>query len=699
MILICRSDKMNNLDQDSPTLSQDDIKLIAKRLKVTLKKHQETSIKAMLDLETNGKLDISLDSYVFKQNIHMEQENPYYNYYYYYRNNNMARTNYKKNDFTVKTNFGILSDKVGSGKTFEVMGLICHTLVPPDHPKIISSSYWSSILHNDAEKALKTNLVIVPHNIASQWRKAFSFTRLKVYNIYMRSHIDNLKSADDIYEDVKPESPKEKKEEDKESESDDGDIGIKQEQCIGYYDVVVVSATMLDEFYIKFPHIKWARIILDEVTTLRSLPMSFDIKCNFVWYITATPSGLYSIRRNYIKDMIYNMNNIIFKRIIIKNNDTYITESMSLPPLNQIIIHCDTPISLRAIQEFVPTDVMNMLNAGNIREAVTRLNCNIDTEDNIINVLTSRTEKDLHNKRQELEFNKRIFHADPRAHAETIKKIEEKIKSLETRLESMKDRIKSFATENCQICLNDFNTPCVLPCCSNIFCISCLTMVHNKCPVCRTAFTMNLLHVIDNDTLDQNKKKEEKKLLSKKDNLINIIKKKEHGKFLVFSNYDATNDTIANYLTNEDIKFGKLVGNFNVINSTIEKFKNGSLRVLILNAHNYGSGLNLQMATDIIIYHEMPKELETQVIGRSQRMGRTQPLNVYYLLYENERSNCDNPSLDLNIFDEDDAELRKILGVDNNESKDAAIDLDNISDSEEEPVKKAKRKSRKKVVV
>jgi hypothetical protein len=678
---------MNDLDQDSPSLSQDDLKKIGNNFKIKLKKHQETSIKAMLNLEQEGRIDMAFDSHVYKQNIYTVDENPYYNYY-----RNRPPTNYKHNEFTVYSNFGILADKVGSGKTFEVIGLLCHTLVPIDHPKIISSYYWMSVVHKDTERSLKTNLVIVPHNIASQWRKAFAFTKLKVYNIYMRSHIEYLKSSSDIYE-GNERNIKEKQE--ASTDSDHSDIDIKQEQCIGYYDVVLISSTMVDEFYEKFPYTKWARIILDEVTTLRGLPVSFDLKCNFVWYITATPLGLFSVRRNFIKEMIYNMNIMLFKRIIIKNSDAYITESMNLPALNQIIIHCDTPISLRAIQEFVPQDVMNMLNAGNIREAITRLNCNIDTEDNIINVLTNRTEKELHNKKQELDYNKRIIPVDARNHAETIKRIEEKIRSLETRLQSMKDRIRSFASENCQICLSDFTTPCVLPCCSNIFCLPCLTMVNGKCPVCRTPFNMNSIHIIDNEV--KKAEAQQKKLLSKRDNLINIIKKKEHGRFLVFSNYDATNDSIGNFLDAEGIKYGKLAGNYNVINSTLEKFKNGMMRVLILNAHNYGSGLNLQMATDIIIYHEMPKELETQVIGRSQRMGRTQPLNVYYLLYENERSNCDNPNLDLNIFEEDDKQLLKLLELDNNESSNTAIDLDDQSD-DENVVTKPKRKGRKKVV-
>ena len=49
----------------------------------------------------------------------------------------------------------------------------------------------------------------------------------------------------------------------------------------------------------------------------------------------------------------------------------------------------------------------------------------------------------------------------------------------------------------------------------------------------------------------------------------------------------------------------------------------------MLNAQHYGSGLNLQMATDVIMYHKFNKELEEQVIGRAQRLGRQTSLNIH----------------------------------------------------------------------
>jgi hypothetical protein len=307
-----------------------------------------------------------------------------------------------------------------------------------------------------------------------------------------------------------------------------------------------------------------------------------------------------------------------------------------------------------------------MLHAGNIKDAILKLNCNIDTDDNIINVIKNKLEKDIHNRKMELEYMERLLPSDRRTHDESIKKLKEKITSYETRLKNITEKIKSLENDSCPICLDDIKTPTLIPCCNNLFCLQCLAVIHSKkCPMCRTPFTMKDLHIIHNE-LDSTKKIE-KKLLSKKENLINIIKKKVNGKFLIFSNYENTNDNIGKILADENIAFSKLGGNINVINSTIEKFKNGKIKVLLLNATNYGSGLNLQMASDIIIYHEMTIELQTQIIGRSQRMGRTEQLNVYFLIHDNEKINCTNPDLNLNIFDDyDNNDLDKVLSYDNN---------------------------------
>ena len=46
-----------------------------------------------------------------------------------------------------------------------------------------------------------------------------------------------------------------------------------------------------------------------------------------------------------------------------------------------------------------------------------------------------------------------------------------------------------------------------------------------------------------------------------------------------------------------------------------------------------GAGINLEMATDIILYHEMPLAIREQVIGRALRIGRKEDLTVHNLVF------------------------------------------------------------------
>ena len=56
----------------------------------------------------------------------------------------------------------------------------------------------------------------------------------------------------------------------------------------------------------------------------------------------------------------------------------------------------------------------------------------------------------------------------------------------------------------------------------------------------------------------------------------------------------------------------------------------------MLNAKHYGSGLNLQMTTNIVMFHKMDENTNIQIIGRAQRIGRTSQLIIHKLLYEHE---------------------------------------------------------------
>jgi hypothetical protein len=117
-----------------------------------------------------------------------------------------------------------------------------------------------------------------------------------------------------------------------------------------------------------------------------------------------------------------------------------------------------------------------------------------------------------------------------------------------------------------------------------------------------------------------------------------VLPEIQYKKVLIFANYEETIKKIKITLTSEKINFWQLSGSHKEIANTVEKFTNcNKTCVLIINSMKHCSGLNLQTATDLIFAHKIiDSNIETQVIGRGQRLGRTTTLNVHFLMYANE---------------------------------------------------------------
>jgi hypothetical protein len=259
----------NNLDNTSPKIIQDD------KIKIKLKEHQKTAIYAMLKFENDGLISFTRNAYIQNYHIYDESEVNRYNHYYSVYRQNELNLKFKEMKFEIETNYGILADKVGSGKTFETMGLIAYGQIPKERDRIISSSIFTVTKYKDTQKAIKTNLIIVPHNIITQWETTFEYSTLLTYVISKKTDIDHLEFEENIFDVEKP--------------SEDADYN--ETNCVPYYDCIIVSSTMFDIFYAKFINIKWARIIIDEIVSIK-LPTNLEFKCNFIWFLTATPSGI-----------------------------------------------------------------------------------------------------------------------------------------------------------------------------------------------------------------------------------------------------------------------------------------------------------------------------------------------------------------------------------------------------------------------
>jgi hypothetical protein len=283
---------------------------------------------------------------------------------------------------------------------------------------------------------------------------------------------------------------------------------------------------------------------------------------------------------------------------------------------------------------------MLYINANDISSLKEKLGFKVESCESISNMITLNLNKNLENEKKHYAYIDSL-EIDSADKTERLLKITNKIKDLENSITHVLDRINIDKNNTCPICCDNLSKPIAsVVCCHRLFCMNCITKYFNsksnkvgECPFCRTKIGFQGITIMEDTPINVEVVK--KNILSKQDLFIKLILENKK-KWLVFSEFDATFNTLLEKLSENGISFSKICGTASHIDNVIDNFNTGIINVLLLNAVNFGMGINLEMATDVLIYHKLSSEIEKQVIGRAQRPGRTDPLNVHYLCHDNE---------------------------------------------------------------
>ncbi len=589
------------LDEESPIIEQNE------KIRLPLKKHQLAGVYKAYKMEQEEKI---------------------------YHNDEINENSY----YEITTNIGIIGEKVGYGKTITALAIIAHS--PINTLKINNSSLKSyntqvkikptDVIKNTAiisniqkydieiirSKYINTTLVIVPRGpVYTQW----------VRSIQNDSKLSVL-LLDDIRIIKKIEKP-----------NDNNIERIKK--YFERFDLVLIKNTTLrkfmnymehDSFFIKY----WARVIVDEA---HDILMSIgNISFLYKWLISATYTNLLNIRY-CVNANIYLIRELIkneLNHILIKSKDSFIKKSFDLPPIIEKTYKCKMLNRLSVIRPYLSRSQIERLNASDLLGIMREIGGNVATENGIIECFTNKLNKDLHNKKCEKNMVQYMDLSDEEKEQkyESINRI---ISSLESKIEDLTVRISNINEKNCAICLDNLTNPLILNC-THSYCATCIMMwirTNKKCPECRKEIDISDTTFITNNTIISPIDKS--KIKSKENTLIDIINNKQEGKFLIFSKIENGFSNIINNLNNHDISYTEIKGTTSCMNNILERFRNGEVKVILLNTNYAGSGIDISFATDVIIYHSMNNE-RTQAIGRAHRVGRTNPLYVHTLLYEEE---------------------------------------------------------------
>lgn len=587
-------------------------------INVTLKPHQLTLLKRCIDYENN--------------HIMLKQ---------------FSRVSDHVNDSDYfSTKMGVIADRVGAGKSYVVLSLVLSNNIMAKDSTVVKSCGLNNVIFHfkDNKRVIKTTLLVIPHNLCNQWE-----TYIKIFSDKIKYKIINkAKTIETLVED---------------------NVNIED------YDLVVVTATFynrMSRLFINDKTVKFQRIIFDEVDNL-NIPGCSNLDANFFWFVTASygntlyPRGHTKYEssmnkyvwyanglknsgfiKNLFTDLYVSLPRDFIKVMIIKNTEAYVESSLSLPDMVSNVIRCRTPHTINILHGIVDKNIIDCLNAGDVNMALSHINpTNKKTEDNIVSLLIDRYKKQQANILLRISMASEYIYDNERDRDAEIASLSKKHEELKNKIKMITDRVHS--NNVCSICYDDIVNKTVTKCCQNSFCFECIHIWLSKkavCPLCKEKMMSTDVFVVSNEC-DANipvhveEDPDPNELSEKFDKWKNfeiLMKKKkaENAKVLVFSNYDNTFMNIVPILRENNIRFDFIKGNHNQTKCTVDRYKGGQLDVLLVNTRNYGSGMNLENTTDVVMFHKFDSQSETQVIGRAQRFGRTTSLKVHYLLYQNE---------------------------------------------------------------
>ena len=548
---------------------------------------------------------------------------------------------------SVSTNVGVLGDIVGYGKTLIGLGVIAQN--PVENIKVYDDTlrmhqigdafFLSRTPGTQTQRATRnlipSTLLIVPHGpVFEQWATALQTqTTLRYIKVACRKDITNNFPSPIL------ELP-------------------EIQAAFNDVDVVLIKATMMNNMFDHFgpymfrkrtllnPAYQWTRIMIDEAHQVNTVEKLHHMCYNFLWFISGTYSliakrdGTYS---HSVKEM-FSWIQQEMPYCIVRNNPGFTKKSFVIPDFVEKTYVCKEPYGMRKLRKYMNKEIARMIDANDYIGAMRALGIEQHDEMTIVQYVTRRVQRELNNKQKELEYVEQL---DIPAQEKTkrLETVRHEIERLQEKNDSLREQFQDISEKQCTICYETFSDmehirPMITPC-NHIFCQACIYRWchidrNQTCPTCRNHIDLqNVVSIAWNDDKPGPSSAPSQPVpqLTKEEQLMEIIRKKSDGKFIIFSSYD--HYAVYQALQANQITCAELKGTTASMVRTLEEFRNGNIKCILLNTYNTGSGIDISCATDIILLHGMGK-IRHQAIGRAQRVGRTDVLTIHNLLHDGE---------------------------------------------------------------
>lgn len=483
--------------------------------------------------------------------------------------------------------FGIMSDKPGSGKTFVILALI----------------YYSIKFFNSKG----SNIIVVPHNIYTQWINAIDNFLGKLLKYLC---LVDYKEINQLYVD---------------------------KSILYNYDIIITTPLIYDVFAatINSLNIYVRRIFFDEADSMKNLLVN-AINSKMTWFVSASISSVFdsvTLKAKIGKYDLY-LPNLLTNECWCESE--FIDSNIKLPKIHLEQFICKNFYIDLILSNILTKEQLKFINAHDYTNIRNECGGNmIKSTQDIIRYLYEYSNKIISDTSAVIkELDKNKVKA-PDTKNKTLMKKQFYLKRIEN--------IKIIALKY-KLCINCFehitynaDNPNKLPC-GDLICQECVKK-NNLCITC------NKIHTVD--TLSEEYFKSDKilkefLLKSKFDKfkILESILEICDNKIIIYSEFRGLHNYLKNYSIINNIKIEELNGgNIKDIDKILIRFKNETdLKILLIDDAYFGVGVNIEYTTDLIFFHNIDNKIKTQLIGRAQRYGRKNSLNIWEIKYWNEEN-------------------------------------------------------------
>jgi hypothetical protein len=473
--------------------------------------------------------------------------------------------------------YGILGDPSGTGKTATMLGHIgqmtehpfgIHTLCTLNRDSLPSLYSVTQRLYEDAFNTL----IVVPYFLLLHWQGEIQKTRLTLNTIKSQRDIDSTECI----------------------------------RRISQSHITLISNTLLHSLTARLKHTMpnylWERVVYDEADMIRIPAACPFIRCKMSWLISAryknlthanqqihsyilqklSPDFLQSLEEPLQKLLtVYTQEHphlVVYKTVshsyfqsilrtthparsyfVVTTEEGFLQQSMQLPTVIRKHIVCSSKIP------YIHAKTRSLMEEGKIEEAVLSICPRTMNRDAFLGSLLCPYKKE-----------------------------------------------RFLASSACTICFEGAEVPCISPCCTHLFCGSCMLRwldTNAVCPICRADFPPSSLIKLQ---------EQDPPFLDKMDTLLSLLREIQ-GQVIIASQkprdvYDRIRLEVPHLAV--DLLQGQLM-------NKKAAFERGEITVLVIPDDTVG--VTFPSATHMIRMTSMGKE------GRCQSIGRKEPLTILRL--------------------------------------------------------------------